>query len=113
MIGKQTRQERDWYGILRTPGETPARRGSAVTFESSSPRAFPVDDRTPEDRLLEDVLALEARATQYEDLEAAAQAVEALGLMKDRIPVDMRARAVTTCLFLAGKRPEDDAWPAL
>lgn len=111
MIRNQTRHERDWYGILRTPAEAPVRRGLAVTRVEVSPP--PAEDFTPEDQLLEDVLALEASAKQYEDLGAGARAVEALGRLGGRIPADLRAQVVTTCLFLAANRSEDSAWPAL
>jgi len=112
MIRNETRPDRNWYGILRTPVETAARRGLAVTHEDE---AFgpPAEAFTPEERQLEEVLGLEARATQYEDLEAGARAVTALGRLGARIPVDLRAHAVTTCLFLAAERVEDHVWPAL
>jgi hypothetical protein len=81
--------------------------------EVAVPLESPPAELTPEEQLLEEVCGLEARATQYEDLEAAARAVRQLGLLKERIPVDLRGHVVTTCLFLASKRSEDGARPAL
>ena len=113
MIRNQTRHDRDWYGILRTPAQPEATPRRAETFEVALRRAPDPEDFTPEERLLDEVCDLEARARQYEDLEAAARAVIELGRLKERIPVDLRARVVTTCLFLASKRKEDGGSPAL
>jgi hypothetical protein len=67
----------------------------------------------PDELMPELVCGIEAWASQYEDLEAAGKAVTALGLLKERIPPDLRGHAVTTCLFLADGRREDRSWPAL
>ena len=109
MIRNETRQDRDWYGIPRTPATPRAPPGRPEVHEVALRRAPDPLDATPEERLLDEVCDLEARATQYEDLDEAARAVIELGLLKERIPVDLRAHVVTTCLFLASKRPEDDA----
>lgn len=120
MIRNQARHERDWYGILRTPAPTTVRPSRAETREDAPPQGSALDALvalqdhfTPEQQLLEQVLSLEACASQYEDLAAAAEAVAALGRLQARIPVDLRGHAVTTCLFLAADRAEDDTWPAL
>jgi hypothetical protein len=113
MIRNETRHDRDWYGILRTPAHTGRSLGGAVAHEAAVPREVPPEDLTPEEQLLEEVGGLEACATQYEDLEAAARAVTALACLKERIPVDLRGHVVTTCLFLASRRREDDERPAL
>ncbi len=113
MIRNQTTYDKDWYGILRTPAQITAPPGRAVIYEHATPVAVLPEPLTPEDELLEEVCGLEVRATQYEDLEAAGRAVTALGRLKERIPVDLRGHAVTTCLFLAADRVEDKTWPAL
>ena len=84
-----------------------------MAHEAALPRGVPPEALTPEEQLLEEVCGLEARATQYEDLKSAARAVRALARLKERIPVDLRGHVVTTCLFLASKRGEDGARPAL
>src|SRR6266568_1972503 len=98
MIRNQTRQDRDWYGILRTPAPTTGPPGRAVTPEAAAARASPPEAFTPEERLLEEVCELEARAMQYDDLEDAGRAAAALGRLRERIPRDLRAHVVTTCL---------------
>jgi hypothetical protein len=113
MIRNETRHDRDWYGILRTPAQAAVPRGRAVVHEVAVPRESPPEDLTLEEQLLDEVCALEACATQYENLWAAGRALTALGRLKERIPVDMRARVVTTCLYAATSRIEDAAWPAL
>lgn len=113
MMRNETRHERDWYGILRTPAPATGPPGRAVMHEVALPLESPPEELTPEEQLLEEVCGLEARATQYEDLEAAAHAVSALGRLEGRIPPDLRGHVVTTCLFLAEDRSEDRSWPAL
>jgi hypothetical protein len=84
-----------------------------VTHKVAVPLAPPIEDLTPDEQLLDEVCALEACAKQYENLWAAGRALTALGRLKERIPADMRARVVTTCLFAAASRAEDASWPAL
>ena len=109
----ETRQERNGYGILRTPAHSTGSPRRAVTHKVAVPLTPPPEDVTPEEQLLDEVCALEACATQYENLWAAGLALTALGRLKERIPADMRAHVVTTCLYAAAGRVEDATWPAL
>lgn len=113
MIRNEAKHDKDWYEILRTPALATGPPGHAVVREEALARAPPPEDLTPEEQLLEEVCGLETCATQYEDLEAAARAVTALGRLKERIPRDLRGHVVTTCLFLASARSQDEARPAL